>query len=134
MRADVTWKYDPSLSTATEFWYYAEGTVTFAYYAPDPCYQIAPLSYTLTATDPPGRETFRWLKLDYTTDPPGYLGAGLTVWEATYTNVCSGGSARAGIGGPWFGGEGRTSPDRRTVSGPSGSPGTITYDYTFTQQ
>jgi hypothetical protein len=121
--ADVTWTYEPALSSPVdgEYVYKPEGTVSFtSLYG---C-TISPSSYTIT------NENGGELRIDYSTDPPSYSGFGTTLWSATYS--CPDfGSFTAGAGGAWFLAQGTLEENGNTIQGTQTNSGqTFTFNFT----
>ena len=123
--AQVTWRLDPNVPQGPFFLvYYPEGFVTFQ--PVDPCFEVSPATRQVTK-DNGGR-----LLVNIGQSPWTYEGAGVTVWAATYRDVCEGVTwGEAGAGGPWFEGKGSVSADGMDIAGPySGSGMTFTYNFT----
>ncbi len=125
--ASVTWRYSEALSVPElgDYVYLPEGTVSFRDISGSGC-TISPSSYPVT------NENGGELRIDYSTDPPSYQGAGVTLWEATYTCPHLD-PFTAGAGGGWFLGEGTLEDEGATIQGTQGSSGQ-TFTFRFTRQ
>ena len=129
----MTWKYVPADSTATEARYFPEGTIAFEPYAASSCYTITPSTYTLTQADYSTFGSLIFLIVDYAISPPAYRGSAATIWAATYTDTCHGGSSQAGAGGAWFQAQGNVSVDGTMITGIQTASGQ-TFTFSFAQQ